>query len=58
MERTLSANYPVLRKNKGVLLNTFIIVDVQHFYALIEIPHLNSFCTVNWGMVAKFALDI
>ena len=23
MERTLSVNYPVLRQNKGVLLNTF-----------------------------------
>ena len=23
MERTLSVNYPVLRRNKGVLLNTF-----------------------------------
>ena len=23
MERTLSVNYPVLRKNKGVLLNMF-----------------------------------
>ena len=24
MERTLSVNYPVLRQNKGVLLNTFV----------------------------------
>ena len=64
MESTLSANYPVLRQNKGVLLNTFvkitvIIVDVGHTRGvLIEFPYFNSYCTVYWGMVAKFAHDI
>ena len=30
MERTLSVNYPVLRQNKGVLLNT--IESIVHQY--------------------------
>ena len=29
MARTLSANYPVIRINKGVLLNTFPKYDVK-----------------------------
>ena len=31
MERTLSVNYPVLRQNKGVLLNTFKNNTVERY---------------------------
>ena len=36
MERTLSVNYPVLRQNKRVLLNTFVKTTVSHQCTLIR----------------------
>ena len=34
MERTLSVNYPVLRQNKGVLLNMFVKTTVIRFLSV------------------------
>ena len=52
MERTLSVNYPVLRQNKGVSLNTFvkntviIFLSVHYIYQSLLASRIDVQCCI------------